>query len=68
MKAELDKVVEMIKKEQTELKRKRRYMKEHKFEKEADFIQTKVEVIDEILYGLDSVLKGEEITAVRFSF
>lgn len=64
----LGELIEKIKGEQKELKQKRKYMNEHKFKLEANHITTKIKMIDEILYGLDSVVKDEDITNVKFEF
>lgn len=66
MKKEILSLIENLKSEKKELYRKKKYMMDHNFSKEADHIQTKISVVEEILFGIewvaDGTKKGSEIS------
>jgi len=43
-------------------------MIKHKFQKETEHIKTKINVINEILQGLNSIIREDDISMVRFEF
>lgn len=47
-----------LKEERSNINQKLRFVQEHKFEKEADYLRNKVQIINTILNELESVTSG----------
>lgn len=52
--------IEKLKEERNVLNQKLRFVTEHKFEKEADFLREKVSVISTIVWELEYVANGKQ--------
>lgn len=59
MKEVLD-FIEKLRQERDEFNNKLRFVHEHKFTKEADYLREKVSVINTIMYELEIVAKGKQ--------
>lgn len=57
---EIKDFIEKLKEERNSLNQKCAFVHQHKFEKEADFLSTKIDVINKILYELESVVNGKQ--------
>lgn len=55
---ELTDALKRLREERNELTKKHEFLFAHKFMKECDFISTKVDVVNKILYELESVNEG----------
>jgi hypothetical protein len=59
MKEVLD-FIEKLKEERNNINQKLRFVREHKFEREAEFLQEKVNVINNIIFELNDVATGKQ--------
>ena len=55
---EVEDFIEKLKEERTDITQKLRFVHEHKFTKEAEYLQNKVQIINTILNELESVVGG----------
>lgn len=55
---EIEDFIAKLKEERTDINQKLRFVYEHKFEKEADYLRTKIQIINTILNELESVVSG----------
>ena len=60
--------IDRLQEEKRELYKKKAFMIEHKFEKESDFIQTKINVMQEVIDGLDCFKGGKMVYDIKFNF
>lgn len=56
---EVKKFIDNLKDERNEVSLKLRFVSEHKFEREADYLRNKVQIINTIMYELESVVEGK---------
>jgi hypothetical protein len=57
---EIEDFIKKLKEERADLSRKLSFFLEHKFAKEAEFVQTKIQIISTILNELESVAGGHK--------
>jgi len=55
---EIKDFIEKLRDERNEINNKLRFVHEHKFTKEADYLREKVSIINTIMYELESVADG----------
>lgn len=58
MEKEISDFIEKLKEERFDINQKLRFVHEHKFTKEADYLRNKVQIINTILHELESVNTG----------
>lgn len=57
---EIKAFIENLKEERSIMNQKLNFVNQHKFNKEADFIRNRIQVINTILDGLESVVNGHK--------
>ncbi len=55
---EIQDFITKLKEERAEINQKLRFVQEHKFAKEAEYLQSKVNIINTILHELESIAGG----------
>lgn len=69
MKEEIEDFIAKLKEERTNINQKLSFVHEHKFTKEAEYLQNKVQIINTILNELESVVSGHtKAVNVKFSW
>lgn len=64
----VEKFIDKLKDERNEIGKKIRFMDDHKFYKEKQFLEDRYRVIQSITNELDDVLNGSKVEDVRFVF
>lgn len=66
---EIEDFITKLKEERTDINQKLRFVYEHKFEKEGDYLRNKIQIINTILNELESVVSGHtKGIEVKFSW
>lgn len=63
----VDKLAEVLKEKETDLRKKATFCKEHKFEKEYEWLWMKYQIVNEIRFEVE-LLKSENEFRPRFEF
>jgi len=63
----VDKMVEVLKEKETELRQKANFCREHKFSKEEEWLRMKYQIVNEIRFEVE-LLKSENEFRPRFDF
>ncbi|PAC27808.1 hypothetical protein [Flectobacillus sp. BAB-3569] len=63
----VDKLVEVLKEKETDLRHKLKFCKEHKFEKEEEWLRMKYQIVNEIRFEVE-LLKSENKFCPKLSF